>query len=142
MPLVLAGLLAGCQVDATPGSHPVPISNAPVPTASAGVPEYVCAATDKILHDGASRLATLATGSGDEVTTGVQRTLADMASQVAAERAAVSDVGLLDALQKISDELAAGAARPDPVAYVNGDFPTVGQKLDGHCDQEPARPPG
>ncbi|MBL7258424.1 hypothetical protein [Paractinoplanes lichenicola] len=133
LPLGLAALLAGCQNEGTPASTPMPISMAPIPTASEGVPEYVCAATQEILTEGAERLATLAAGTGDEVATGMQRTLADMATQVAAERTGVTDIGLLDALQKISEELSAGATRPDPLAYVNGDFQTVGQKLDGLC---------
>ncbi|WP_308121471.1 hypothetical protein [Paractinoplanes bogorensis] len=134
LPLILtAGLLAGCSVEVTPGSIPVPISIAPVPSASAGVPKYVCSAAYKILTEGAVRLAGYAAGSGDDAAAGMKQTLADMAAKVEQERAAVTDIGLLDALQKISVELRAGADRPDPLAYVNGDFQTVGQKLDGHC---------
>ncbi|MBM2621450.1 hypothetical protein JIG36_38700 [Actinoplanes sp. LDG1-06] len=134
LPLLLAAFLAGCEVELPAGSIPAPISIAPAPSASVGQPKYVCSAVYKTLTEGALRLATYAAGSGDDATAGMRQTLTDMAAQVEEERTRATDIGLLDAMQKISQELAAGAARPDPKAYINGDFQTVGQKLDGHCE--------
>ncbi|MGK5681898.1 hypothetical protein [Actinoplanes sp. URMC 104] len=120
-------LVAGCEIDIGPGAIPPPISIAPIPSASAGVPKYVCSAAYKILTEGAVRLAS-ALPSGDAA---LRRTFEDMAAQLDAERARTSDPALRDALQAVSDDLTAGAAQPR--SYLDGDFTTVGQKLDGAC---------
>jgi hypothetical protein len=129
--LVAAGALAtGCEIAVSPDAVPVPFSVAPVPSASANRPEYVCTAAYKILTDGAVRLAGFVAGPGD----GIRETLTGMAAQIDAEAARTGDPGLRQALRTISADLTAGARQSDPEAYLNEGFPTVGQALDGSCD--------
>ncbi|GAA0471623.1 hypothetical protein Ade02nite_51100 [Paractinoplanes deccanensis] len=138
LPLALAAtaaLAAGCEIDIAPEAIPAPISIAPTPSASAGVPKYVCSAVYKTLTDGALKLAQYAASSSDEAKANMKRTFTDMAAQVDAEVARVSDPQLRTALQDISADLTAGAQQSDPAAYIEGDFQTVGQKLDGKCGE-------
>ncbi|NMO54745.1 hypothetical protein HH310_26600 [Actinoplanes sp. TBRC 11911] len=123
--LALAMLAAGCSIKVSPDAVPAPISLAPTPAASAGVPKYVCSTAYKILTDGAVRLAADRSRAGE--------TLTGMASELDAEAAGTGDPGLQQALRDMSADLTAGAQRDDPWAYVEGNFTTVGQKLDGHC---------
>lgn len=123
--LALALLAGGCSIEVSPESVPVPISLAPTPAASAGVPKYVCSAAYKILTDGAVQLAVDISEARD--------TLTGMAAKLDAEAAGTSDTGLQQALRDMSADLSAGARQDDPRAYVEGSFTTVGQKLDGHC---------
>jgi hypothetical protein len=118
LPLVLAtaALATGCSIAVAPGSVPVPFSVAPTPSASA------------------VRLAEFAGNSGDKAADGMRQTFTDMAGQVDAEAARTTDADLKKALGEISTTLTDGARQPDPKTFVNGDFQTVGQKLDGHCD--------
>jgi hypothetical protein len=137
LPLALAAtaaLAGGCTIEVTPGSVPVPFSVAPTPSASAGIPKYVCTATYKILTDGAVRLAEYAANSGNAATDGMRKTFTEMATQVDAEAARTTDADLKQALQKISENLSSGARQTDPKAYIDGEFQTVGQKLDGTCE--------
>lgn len=129
-----SALATGCSIDVAPGSVPVPFSVAPIPSASAGIPKYVCTAAYKILTDGAVRLAEFAANSGDKAADGMRQTFTDMAAQVDATAATTSDADLKQALGTISAKLTAGAQESDPKTFVNGDFQTVGQTLDGHCD--------
>ncbi len=135
--LTAAALGTGCSIEVAPGAVPVPFSVEPVPSASAGLPAYVCTATYKILTDGAVRLAGYAAGSGDAAADGMRRAFTDMAAQVDAAAARTTDPALRQALGGIAADLTAGARQPDPRAYVDGGFRTVGQKLDGVCDQRP-----
>jgi hypothetical protein len=130
--LATAALLAGCEIDLAPGAIPAPISIAPTPSASAGIPKYVCSATYKILTEGAVHLAEQAAASGDEAAAAMKRTLGDMAAQVDDELTRATDPGLREALQAISADLTAGAQQPR--TYLTGGFQTVGQRLDGHCE--------
>lgn len=136
LPLALAAtaaLAAGCSIAVSPESVPVPFSVAPTPSASAGVPKYVCTAAYKILTDGAVRLAAYVTGSGDEARKGMRDTFTQMAAKVTAEADGTSDTELAQALRAVAGDLTAAAQQNDPKAYVNGGFQTVGQKLDGAC---------
>jgi hypothetical protein len=126
-------LAAGCSVELKPGAVPAPISIAPTPSASAGVPKYVCSTAYKILTDGAFKLAQYATSSGDDAKAAMRQTFTDMAAQVDAEIARTTDPALKSALTSMSSELTAAGKQSDPAAYLNGDFQTVGQKLDGKC---------
>ena len=128
--VLVATTIAGCTVEVSPDVLPVPFSVAPTPSASAGVPKYVCTAAYKILTDGAVHLAGFMTGSG---TTGLRDTLTDMAAQFDAEAARTTAPELRQALGAVSDDLNSGANQPDPKAYVNGGFQTVSQKLDDAC---------
>jgi hypothetical protein len=137
LPLALAAtavLAAGCSIEVSPGSVPVPFSVAPTPSASAGVPKYVCTAAYKILTDGAVRLAEYAANSGDKAAEGMRKTFTDMAAQVDAEAARTTDADLKQALRKISENLTTGAQQTDPKSYIDGEFQTVGQNLDGTCE--------
>jgi hypothetical protein len=87
--LALALLAGGCSIEVSPESVPVPISLAPTPTASAGVPKYVCSAAYKILTDGAVKLAVDVSEARD--------TLTGMATKLDAEAAGTSDTGLQQA---------------------------------------------
>ena len=136
LPLALtAGAAAGCEfdVEVAPGSIPAPVSVAPVPSASAGRPEYVCTAVHKILTDGALRLAEYATGSGDDADAGLRKTFADMAAQVSGAAARSTDPAQREAAADVVADLTAGARAADPRAYLDGGSATVGQKLDGTC---------
>ena len=133
--LVASSALAGCSgsIELPVGSVPAPFSIQPTPSGSHGVPKYVCTAVYKILTDGAVRLAGYVAGSGDQAKQSMRDEFADMAAKVTATGAETTDAGLRQATSKISASLSAAARNPDPVAYVNGDFQTVGQNLDGTC---------
>lgn len=135
LPLALtaAALAAGCSVELSPGAVPAPFSIAPTPSASAGVPKYVCTAAYKILTDGALSLAGYLDGSGDEARDGMRKTFTDMAAKVDAEAALTTDADLKQALRTVSADLTAAAQRTDPRSYVDSGFQTVGQKLDNAC---------
>jgi hypothetical protein len=128
-----AALAAGCSIEVSPESVPVPFSIAPTPSASAGVPKYVCTAAYKILTDGAVRLAGYVTGSGDAAKKGMRDTFSEMATKVNAEADGTTDAGLQEALRAVAGDLTTASQQSDPKAYVNGGFQTVGQKLDGAC---------
>ena len=132
--LAAAALTTGCSIEISPDAVPVPISIAPTPSESAGVPKYVCSTAYKILTDGAVRLAVDSAKSGDEAVADMRKTFTDMAAKVDAEAARTPDAGLKQALARISSSLTEGANQSDPRAYVKGPFETVGQNLDGHCD--------
>jgi hypothetical protein len=138
LPLALvatAAVAAGCAIEVSPDAVkvPVPFSVAPTPSASAGVPKYVCTAAYKILTDGAVRLAEYMTGSSDRADKGMRDTFTDMATKLTAEADGTTDTDLAQALRTVSADLTTAAQRPDPKSYVNGGFVTVGQKLDGAC---------
>jgi hypothetical protein len=141
LPLALiatAALAAGCEIDlknADSSGVPVPFSVAPTPSASAGVPKYVCTAAYKILTDGAVRLAGYLNGTGDAAKQGMRDTFLDMAAKVTAEAERTTDPELGQALEKVAGDLTAGAREADPKAYADGGFQTVGQKLDAACDK-------
>src|SRR4051794_21813934 len=130
LPLALvAALAAGCAVEVKADSIPVPFSVAPTPSASAGVPKYVCTAAYKILTDGAVHLA--GSLNGDEQ--GLRDTFTEMAGQLTAEADKSTDAELGTALRTMAADLTTAAKQDDPKAYVDGGFQTVGQKLDGAC---------
>jgi hypothetical protein len=128
-------LTAGCEfdVEVAPGSVPAPFSVAPVPAASAGRPGYVCTAVYKILTDGALRLAEYATGSGDDARTGMRKTFADMATRVAAAGAGSSDPAQREVVAAFAADLTEGSRAADPRTFLDEEFATIGQKLDGTC---------
>ncbi|MDI6104915.1 hypothetical protein QLQ12_40650 [Actinoplanes sp. NEAU-A12] len=129
MVAALAGLASGCdgiEIEVPAGSLPVPVSIAPAPSASVGRPEYVCTAVYKVLTDGIVRLA----GGGAEE---MRRVLADMATQVTAAGATAIDPAQRKAADSIAATLSEGAGQPDPKAFVDGEFATIGQRLDGTC---------
>jgi len=134
LPLALLAsvTLAACSVEISPESLPVPFSVAPTPSASAGVPKYVCTAAYKILTDGAVRLAGFL-GDGEHNRQGIRDTLTGMAAKLDTEATRVTDTDLKQALGAVSADLTAGAQGADPKGYVNGGFQTVGQKLDAAC---------
>ncbi|MEV6349473.1 hypothetical protein [Actinoplanes sp. NPDC051851] len=134
-PLLLgsAASAAGCEIAVAPGSVPVPFSVAPVPSASASRPEYVCTAIYKILTDGAVRLAEYATGSTDAAEEGLRTTFATMATDVTAAGAKSADATQRAAVDEIAATLTTGSTAEDPKAFLDGDFSTIGQKLDGTC---------
>ena len=133
--LATAALAAGCAIEISPESNvPVPFSVAPTPSASAGVPKYVCTAAYKILTDGAVHLAEGLTASGDKQRKELHDSLTDMATKLTTEAAGTTDAPLREALNAVATDLTSGAQQADPKAYVNGDFQTVGQKLDPACD--------
>jgi hypothetical protein len=128
-----AVLVTGCdgiEIDVPAGSLPAPVSIAPIPSASAGQPEYVCTAIYKILTDGAVRLAEHTVSNDAE---GLKRTFADMSAQVAAAGAKSTDAAQRTAAEAISDALSDGSQAADPKAFLEGEFVTIGKKLDGTC---------
>jgi len=131
--LLAAVSSAACEITVAPGSVPTPFSIAPVPSASAGRPAYVCTAVYKILTDGAVQLGSYVGGSSDAAKKGMQQTLADISTKVSAEGAKTTDTALRDAVNTVSAELAGGSQLADPKSFINGDFQTVGQKLDAAC---------
>ena len=132
--LATAAVAAGCAIEISPGSNvPVPFSIAPTPSASAGVPKYVCTAAYKILTDGAVHLAEGLTASGDRQRQELHDELTDMATKLNTEAARTPDAPLREALSAVATDLTSGAQQADPKAYVNGGFQTVGQKLDPAC---------
>ncbi|WP_433361975.1 hypothetical protein ACQPZX_29520 [Actinoplanes sp. CA-142083] len=136
LPLALvatAALAAGCSIEISPESVPVPFSVAPTPSGSAGVPKYVCTAAYKILTDGAVRMAGYIRGDGEHNRQGLRDTFNDMAAKLNTEAAGVTDPSLKQALGEVSSDLTAAAQGSDPKAYANGGFQTVGQKLDDAC---------
>ena len=130
--LLASASLAACSIEISPESMPVPFSVAPTPSASAGVPKYVCTAAYKILTDGAVRLAGFL-GDGEHNRQGIRDTLTGMAAKLDTEATRVTDADLKQALDAVSADLTAGAQGADPKGYVNGGFQTVGQKLDAAC---------
>lgn len=131
--LLAAAASTACEIAVTPGSLPTPFSVAPVPSASAGRPAYVCTAVYKILTDGAVQLGGYLGGSTDAAKKGLRQTLADMSTKVSAEGVKTTDTDLRQAINKVSAELATGSQLADPKSFVNGDFQTVGQSLDAAC---------
>jgi len=132
--LATAALAAGCAIEISPGSDiPIPFNIAPTPSASAGVPKYVCTAAYKILTDGAVHLAEGLTASGDRQRRELHDELTDMATKLNTEAARTPDAPLREALSAVATDLTSGAQQADPKAYVNGGFQTVGQKLDPAC---------
>ncbi|GLY08400.1 hypothetical protein [Actinoplanes sp. NBRC 101535] len=119
-------LSAGCEVDIDPGAIPVPVSIAPIPSASAGQPKYVCTAIYKILTDGAVRLAT---DDRDRL----RDAFTTMSTAVAAAGRVSTEPAQRDAATAISESLSRGAQSADPVAYRDGEFATIGQRLDDTC---------
>ncbi|MEU4694836.1 hypothetical protein [Actinoplanes sp. NPDC023714] len=118
--------LGACEVDVTPASIPAPFSVAPVPSASAGRPAYVCTAVYKILTDGAVKLAT---GGEDRM----RDTFAAMAADVKEAGATSLDTAQRAKVETIAASLERGAEAADPKAYLAADFPTIGRELDGTC---------
>jgi hypothetical protein len=135
LPLALiAGVsLAGCAIEISPESVPVPFSVAPIPSASAGVPAYVCTAAYKILTDGAVQLGLKMNSSSDSAKQDMRDAFTGMAAKLDEQAAGTTDQQLKQALAAVSGDLRAAAGQSDPKAYVNGGFQTVGQKLDGAC---------
>jgi hypothetical protein len=131
--LVIAALAAGCEIKVDPGSVSAPFSVAPVPSASAGQPMYVCTAVYKILTDGAVKAAAYATGSGDAAKEGLRKTFTDMAGQVTEAGAKSDDPAQKTAVDQVAAALAAAGRTEDPQAFLNGEFSTIGQKIDGTC---------
>jgi hypothetical protein len=126
--------LAACEIKVDPSSMPAPFSQAPVPSASTGRPAYVCTAIYQILTSGAARLSNSVGGDSDKDHEATRATLADMAARISAEGAKTTDAGLRQAVDDIAAELTAASKQVDPGSYVDGDFSTVGRKLDGRCD--------
>ena len=126
--------LAACEINIDPSSMPAPFSQAPVPSASAGRPAYVCTAIYQILTSGTARLSSSIGGRSAKDRQASQATLADMATRISAEGARATDPGLRQAIDDMAAELTAASKQPDPKAYIDGDFTNVGRKLDGHCD--------
>ncbi|MFB9333908.1 hypothetical protein [Actinoplanes octamycinicus] len=131
--LATAALAAGCEIELDPETIPAPFSVAPVPSASADQPKYVCTAVYKILTDGAVKAAGWATRKGDDATAGLQKTFADMATQVTEAGAKSSDPAQRAAVDEVAAALTKGSQSPDPKAFLNGDFVTIGQKIDSTC---------
>ncbi|MEU4620847.1 hypothetical protein AB0G04_12830 [Actinoplanes sp. NPDC023801] len=127
---VLAAGCDGVEIEIPAGSLPAPVSIAPIPSASAGQPEYVCTAVYKILTDGAVRLAEHTVNNDAE---GLKRTFAEMSAQVAAAGGRSTDAAQRTAAEAISGALADGSQSADPEAFLNGEFTTIGTKLDGTC---------
>jgi hypothetical protein len=128
-----AALAAGCdgiEIEIPAGSLPAPVSIAPIPSASAGQPEYVCTAVYKVLTEGAVRLAEHTVNNDAE---GLKRTFADMSAEISAAGARSTDAAQRTAAEGIADALAGASRQGDPKAFLNGDFTTIGQKLDGTC---------
>ncbi|MEU4160162.1 hypothetical protein [Actinoplanes sp. NPDC026670] len=128
-----AALAAGCdgiEIEIPAGSLPAPVSIAPIPSASAGQPEYVCTAVYKVLTEGAVRLAEHTVNDDAE---GLKRTFADMAAEISAAGGRSVDAAQRAAAGEIADALAGASRQGDPKAFLNGDFATIGQKIDGTC---------
>jgi hypothetical protein len=127
---VLAAGCDGVEIEIPPGSLPAPVSIAPIPSASAGQPEYVCTAVYKVLTEGAVRLAEYTVNDDAE---GLKRTFAGMAAQISAAGNLSLDAAQRTATGQIADALAGASRQADPKAFLNGEFTTIGQKLDGTC---------
>ncbi|MEV0898113.1 hypothetical protein [Actinoplanes sp. NPDC049802] len=129
----LAVSAAGCdgiEIEVPAGSLPAPVSIAPVPSASAGQPRYVCSTVYKILTEGAVRLAE---HTANDDAAGLQKTFADMAGQVTAAAEQSADPAQRDAADEIAAALTEASRQPDPEAFLTGEFATIGQKIDGTC---------
>ncbi|WP_307798413.1 hypothetical protein [Actinoplanes flavus] len=129
----LAVAAAGCdgiEIEVPAGSLPAPVSIAPVPSASAGQPKYVCSTVYKILTEGAVRLAE---HTANDDAAGLQRTFADMASQVTTAGERSSDPAQRAATGEIAAALTEGSRQTDPEAFLTGEFATIGRRLDGTC---------
>lgn len=133
--LVASAALAGCSgsIEIPVGSVQAPVSILPTPSGSYGVPKYVCTAVYKILTDGAVQLAGQLGGTSDKAKQAMRDQFAGMSAKIAATGAETTDVDLQAATSKISASLSAAAQNPDPAAYINGEFQTVGQNLDDAC---------
>ncbi|MEU4427809.1 hypothetical protein AB0F81_44905 [Actinoplanes sp. NPDC024001] len=133
--VLAACLLAatGCEIEVAPGSLPVPVSIAPAPSASAGQPAYVCSAVHGVLTSGALRLAEYATGDGADARAGMQRTFAEMAGQITTAGEQSTDPAQRQAVDAIAGDLTRASRSGDPEAFLNGEFTTIAQKLDGTC---------
>jgi hypothetical protein len=133
--LLATAALAACSIEipVSGDSMPAPFSMAPTPSASAGVPKYVCTAAYKILTDGAVQLGQSLVSDNARARQGMHDALTQMATKLDAEAAGTSDVKLQAALHAVAADLSAGAAQPDPKTYVDGGFQDVGQKLDDAC---------
>lgn len=133
--LVASSALAGCSgsIEIPVGSVQAPFSIQPTPSGSYGVPKYVCTAVYKILTDGAFQLAGAVGGTSDKAKQSMRDEFADMSAKIATTGAETTDVKIQEATSKISASLSAAARNPDPAAYINGEFQTVGQNLDGAC---------
>jgi hypothetical protein len=133
--LVASSALAGCSgsIEIPVGSVQAPVSIRPTPSGSYGVPKYVCTAVYKILTDGAYQLAGSLGGTSEKAKQTMRDEFADMSAKVAASGAETTDADLKAATLKISTSLSTAAQSPDPAAYINGDFQTVGQNLDDAC---------
>jgi hypothetical protein len=130
---VSAMLAAGCdgiEIEVPAGTLPAPVSIAPIPSASAGQPEYVCTAVFKILTEGSVRLAEHAVSNDAE---GLKRTFADMSTQVSEAGNRSADTAQRNAAAAIADALADGSRQADPTAFMEGEFVTIAQKMDGTC---------
>ncbi|MFI1996491.1 hypothetical protein [Actinoplanes sp. NPDC020271] len=131
--LAVAAFAAGCEIKVDPGSVSAPFSVAPIPSASAGQPKYVCTAIYKILTDGAVKAAAYATGTDDAAKDGLRKTFGEMATQVT-EAGAKSDVPTQKtAADQIAARLTAASTATDPQAFLNGDFTTISQTIDDTC---------
>lgn len=131
--LAIAALAAGCEIKVNPESVSAPFSVAPIPSASAGQPMYVCTAIYKILTDGAVKATAYATGTDDAAKEGLRKTFGDMATKVT-EAAAKSDVAAQKtAADQVATALSTASQATDPHAFLNGDFTTIGQKIDDTC---------
>jgi hypothetical protein len=131
--LATAALAAGCTIEVKADTLPIPFSVAPTPSASAGVPEYVCTAAYRILTEGAVHLAGSLTDS-PSAEKRVREAFTDMSGQLTAEAGRTSDIALQRALLAVAGDLTAAAEQDNPKAYVDGGFQTVGQKLDAACE--------
>ena len=133
--LVASSALAGCSgsIEIPVGSVQAPISIRPTPSGSYGVPKYVCTEVYKILTDGAFQLAGSLGGTSDKAKQTMRDEFAAMSAKVTGAGAETTDVKLQEATAKIAASLSAAAQNPDPAAYVNGEFQTVGENLDGAC---------
>ncbi|SNR91157.1 hypothetical protein SAMN06264365_10798 [Actinoplanes regularis] len=131
--LATAALAAGCEIEVSPGSLPTPFSVAPIPSASAGQPKYVCTAVYKILTDGAIKLAAYATGDSDTAKEGLRTTFTGMATEVTAAGAKSDDASQRAAVDEVAAALSGAGQSSDPKAFLDGEFTTIGQRIDDTC---------
>lgn len=131
--LAVAALAAGCEIKVDPGSISAPFSVAPIPSASAGQPMYVCTEIYKILTDGAVKAAAYATGKDEAAKEGLRQTFGEMAGQVTAAGVKSDDPSQKTAADLIAARLTAASTATDPQAFLNGEFSTISQKIDDTC---------
>ncbi|WP_436536928.1 hypothetical protein [Actinoplanes sp. HUAS TT8] len=129
----VAALAAGCEIKVNPESIPAPFSVAPIPSASVGQPMYVCTEIYKILTDGAVKAAPYAAGTDDAAKENLRKVFGDMAGQVTAAGAKSNVAAQKSAADLIASSLTAASTATDPQAFLNGDFTTIGQKIDDTC---------